>query len=649
MPTSATSMLGELLDQRYRIIQTLDCDCCSQAYLAEDSSKQSFSQCIIKCFRPADTDSATLATARELFFAEAPKLKQLGLQSDRCPNVLSFFEQDKEFFIVEEVIPGTALSNEIQSDQCFSDSEVTELLHEILITLKFIHAFQIVHGDLNPKNLIRRQSDRKIILVNFVMLRGICTPHLHSQNSTDPKTRSKPIVGTPSYIPPEQTEGQLTPSGDIYALGLTAIQLLTSLHPSQLNYNNITNALDWQVHASVSSDLSKILDRMVNHNQEERYQSAQEVLNDLYILDPNLAPTHVRLFGMKGDSKRKTLPLIVGGTAAAALIAGGAFYLTQSFSNDPAPTPTTVATETAPPALPFAPLKIKSTLTGHDGWVRAVAFSANGHTVVSGSYDKTLRLWDTKGGKAFLTLTEQSANVTGVNAIATSRDGNTFASAGTDKTIQLWNFRNGRPLNKLSGHTGPIYSLAFDATNKLLVSASADKTIKLWDWRAGKLIRTFSGHTGLVLSVAISPDGKAIASGSADKTIKIWDAATGKEIRTLKGHKSQVRAVAFSPDGKLIASTSQDLTVKLWDATTGNEIRSLTGHTSTILTLAFSPDGQIIATGGSDKTIKIWDVRTGKLLQTLTGHTLPVLSLAFSPKDRTLISGSTDKTIKVWK
>jgi WD40 repeat protein len=647
MATTSTSMLGQLLDQRYRIIQTLDCDCCSQAYLAEDSSKQSFSQCIIKCFRPADTDGATLSIARELFFAEAPKLKQLGLQSDRCPNILSFFEHDLAFFLVEEVIAGKAISNEIQSDQCFSEADVTDLLHEILITLKFIHAFQIIHGDLNPKNLIRRQSDLKIVLVNFVMLRGVCTPVMPPQFK-DGRSRPKTLVGTPSYIPPEQTEGHLTPSGDIYALGLTAIQLLTSLHPSQLNYNNITNTLDWQVHANVSSDLGRILDRMIHPIQAERYQLAEEVLNDLYVLDPNLAPTHIKLFGMKGDSKRKKLPLILGGVAAAAIAAGGLFYLRQN-STDPNPATPPVATETSAPALQFTPLKIKSTLTGHDSWVRAVAFASNGHTVVSGSYDKTLRLWDTKGGRAFLTLAEKPANVSGVNAIATTKDGNAFASAGTDKTIQLWNFRNGRTLGRLSGHTEQIYSLAFDPTSKLLASASADKTIKVWDWRVGKLIRTLTGHTGQVFAVAISPDGKAIASASADKTVRIWEASSGKEIHTIKGHKGQVRVVAFSPDSKLIASAGQDMTVKLWDVATGNEVRTLTGHTSTVMTLAYSPDGQILATAGSDKTIKLWEVRTGKLLQTLTGHTQPVLSLAFSPKDRTLVSGSIDKSLKIWK
>jgi WD40 repeat protein len=648
MATTSTSMLGQLLDQRYRIIQTLDCDGCSQAYLAEDSSKQSFSQCIIKCFRPADTDGATLSIARELFFAEAPKLKQLGLQSDRCPNVLSFFEHELAFFLVEEVISGNAIGNEIQSDQCFSEPDVTELLHEILITLKFIHAFQIVHGDINPKNLIRRQSDRKIVLVNFVMLRGIAAPNMLPR-ANEPKTRSKPLVGTPSYIPPEQTEGLLTPSGDIYALGLTAIQLLTSLHPSQLNYNKVSNTLDWQVHANVSSDLGRVLDRMVNHNQQERYQSAQEVLNDLYVLDPSLAPTHVRFFGMKGDSNRKTLPLVAGGLGIATIVGGGAFWIAKSFTDPPVPSPTAVATETSAPTLQFAPLKIKSTFTGHQGWVRAVAFSSNGHTVVSGSYDKTLRLWDTKGGKAFMTLNAQSAKVPGVNAIATTQDGNAFASGGTDKTIQLWNFRNGRSLGKLSGHTEQVFGLAFNPSGKVLASASADKTIKVWDWQIGKLTRTLSGHTGQVFAVAFSPDGKAIASGSADKTIKLWDAVTGKEIRTLKGHKGQIRAVAFSPDGKLMVSTGQDMTVKLWDVATGNEVRSITGHTSTVLALAFSADGQLLATGSSDKTIKLWDVRTGKSLQTLTGHTQPVLSLAFSPKDRTIVSSSIDKTVKIWK
>ncbi|WP_271254809.1 NACHT and WD repeat domain-containing protein [Pseudanabaena sp. Chao 1811] len=278
-------------------------------------------------------------------------------------------------------------------------------------------------------------------------------------------------------------------------------------------------------------------------------------------------------------------------------------------------------------------------LEGHRSGVRSVAFSPDGKTIASGSYDKSIKLWNLEG-KELSTLTGHS---NWVRSVAFSPDGKTIASGSYDKSIKLWNLE-GKELRTLMGHSNGVLSVAFSPDGKTIVSGSSDNSIKLWNLE-GKELRTLTGHSNVVRSVAFSPDGKTIASGSYDKSIKLWN-LEGKELRTLTGHSNVIRSVAFSPDGKTIASGSSDNSIKLWNLE-GKELRTLTGHSNGVLSVAFSPDGKTIASGSSDNSIKLWNLE-GKELRTFMGHSNGVWSIAFSPDGKTIVSGSSDKSIKLW-
>jgi len=285
------------------------------------------------------------------------------------------------------------------------------------------------------------------------------------------------------------------------------------------------------------------------------------------------------------------------------------------------------------------------TLTGHQYVVYSVALSSNGKILVSGSGDATIKVWDLATGKELRTLT---GHQDWVRSVALSSDGKTLVSGGNDNTIKVWDLATGKELRTLTGHQDGVRSVALSSDGKTLVSGSYDKTIKVWDLAIEGEPRPLTGHQSAVISVALSSDGKTLVSGSDDKTIKVWDLATGGEPRTLTGHQSAVISVALSSDGKTLVSGSDDKTIKVWDLATGGELRTFTDYQDGVRSVALSSDGKTLVSGSYDKTIKVWDLATGKELRTLNGHQDAVWSVALSSDGKTLVSGSADKTIKVW-
>jgi WD40 repeat protein len=307
------------------------------------------------------------------------------------------------------------------------------------------------------------------------------------------------------------------------------------------------------------------------------------------------------------------------------------------------------------------------TLRGHSDRVISVVFSPDGHTLVTASADRTIRLWDVsdrdRPRPLGLPLTGHTDRV---NSVAFSPDGHTLVTASTDRTIRLWDVSDRdrpRPLGlPLTGHTDRVNSVAFSPDGHTFAAASADQT-ELWDVsdrdRPRPLGSPLTGHTDRVNSVAFSPDGHTLVTASTDRTIRLWDVSDRDRPRPLglplTGHTDTVNSVAFSPDGHTFAAASADQT-ELWDVSDRDRPRPLgsplTGHTDTVNSVAFSPDGHTFAAASADQTVRLWDVsdrdRPRPLGPPLTGHTGAVNGMAFAPEGRSLVTVSSDQTVILW-
>ena len=272
---------GVRLGGRYKILGYLGGGGFGQTYLAQDDHLPGQPRCVVKHLKPTLTDAVSLETAKRLFETEAQVLYRLN-GYNQIPRLLAHFEENQEFYLVQEFIEGNNLGQELVPGRRLNESETIALLLDILEVLTYIHHHNVIHRDLKPSNLIRRRRDGKIVLIDFGAVKQLTTQIIHTHSHT---TRTI-AIGSPGYMPSEQMAGKPRFCSDLYAVGMIAIQALTGLHPKSLPEDARTSEIIWRDRAEVSSQLGNILDRMVCYDFRERYPSAQEVLVDLNPLAP---------------------------------------------------------------------------------------------------------------------------------------------------------------------------------------------------------------------------------------------------------------------------------------------------------------------------------------------------------------------------
>lgn len=268
-------MIGQTLDGRYRVVHSLGYGGFGQTYVAEDTRRPGNPACVVKVLQPASSDPEFLKVARRLFRSEADTLEKLG-HHDQIPRLLAFFEQDQDFYLVQELVEGSPLMNELVTGERWSESRVRSLLSEVLEILVFIHDQGVIHRDIKPDNIIRRQTDQKLVLVDFGSVKQVRNQALVTDNLTSITV----VVGTPGYMASEQSQGKPRASSDLYSLGVIGIQAVTGIVPAQFR-EDIDGELIWIDQAAVSDDFAQFLSKMVRPYFKLRYQTATEALQAL--------------------------------------------------------------------------------------------------------------------------------------------------------------------------------------------------------------------------------------------------------------------------------------------------------------------------------------------------------------------------------
>jgi WD40 repeat protein/serine/threonine protein kinase len=493
------------------------------------------------------------------------------------------------------------------------------------------------------------------------------------------QTRTGAIVGTPSYMAPEQAGGQnkqVGPATDVYALGALFYEMLTGGPP--FRGETAFDTLDQvrrrdpvpprQLQPRVPRDLETICLKCLRKDPARRYSSAADLAADLERW-LNGRPVQARPVSSVSRcwSWCRRNPAVAGLLAALFLVlAGGLAGVTWKWHEADEQSRLALAESAAKDAALADAQKnlyLHTLALAQREWLATNVGRAD---ELLDACPTGLRRWEWHYLKRLchtplLTLRGHS---TWVTSGVYSSDGKMFASGGADGAAKLWDAATGREIRTFrrpvpvpvgtKPRRAPIYipydnCVALSPDGKRLASTCSDRTVAVWNVATGVETVTLKGHTNAVNCVAFSPDGEHLASASADKTLKIWSLATGATERTFSGHAGPVYAVAYSPKGRRLASASRDRTVRIWNSATGEEIGRMTGHHGgPVMGVAFNNTGRLVASTSSDRTVLVWNAASGKLVLSLAGNTDEVRSVAFSPDGKRLAAASMDKTVRIW-
>lgn len=632
--------------------------------------------------------SGTHASAEDIdrFQAEAKAVAEL--QHQNIVQIYDWGERDGHPYFALEFVDGGTLQARING-QPMAARAAAELVEKLARGMAFAHGHGILHRDLKPANvLVTKDGTPKI--TDFGLAKKL--------GDDSGRTGTGAILGTPSYMAPEQAEGkkEIGPAADIYSLGAILYDALTGRPPfcgesvldtlSQVKHDDPVPPSRLQ--PRVPRDLEIICLKCLQKEPGKRYSTADELADDLHRFLHN-EPIKARAVSMlervlKWARRRPAVAALLA-LLAITLVGGflGFFTLWRLAEG---------ARGDAERARKFAEeeREVARKAEKEADAARATAqerLDETKRTLYASQMKLALEAWNEAKDKRLRELLAAQdpkvhggadlrgfewfflwnllrsdrlalkAHTVALRAVAFRPPaGQQLATASGNGSIILWDVGPRAPEVKatqnyriFTGHSAGVRGLAFSSDGSVLVSGGEDGRVVVWDpERPEKPLATFAGHAHAVTCVAVSPDGKRLASGSEDRTIKIWDRDTGKEIATLRGHLYAVQDLVFSKDSSRLASAGLDHTVRVWDVAQGKEVFFPLEHRHWVTSLAYSLDGRRLVSASYDRVVKLWDADTGNLEHELEMPASPVRKVAFSPDHQRLAAACYDQSVAVW-
>jgi WD40 repeat protein len=573
------------------------------------------------------------------FTSEAKAIARL-----RHPNIVAVYEvgehDGKPYFSLEFCDGGSL--DRMLAGRPLSPMKAATLVQTLAQAMQAAHEAHVVHRDLKPANVLLAacglagpSSDFTPKITDFGLAKKL---------DEAGQTTTGAIMGTASYMAPEQAEGKKSvgPAADVYALGAILYECLTGRPPfrAATAFDTIMQVLSEepvpprQLNMKVPLDLETVTLKCLEKEPLHRYETALTLADDLGRFLAG-KPVQARPIGAveRGWRWARRNPVVASlGTAVAMVLLVGTVvaWLLASWALGEKGR----AQEKASEAL----IRTKQADDQRDraeGLLYASKLAQAQRMWQDGKITEALGLldgcqWNLRGWEHRHLWTLIYSNQVRLQEAPVS-----------SMTSVAYSFRGG-PVSSVT-------SVAYSPDGKFIVSGDADGKLKVWDVEKGKQVLSFKGHADQVDSVAYSPDGKRIVSSGAEKTLRVWDAQTGQAVHSLKGHNVSVKRVAYSADGKRIISGSGEFDpktgkgygeVKVWDAQTGQELFFMKGHTRPVASLACSPDDKHIVSGSSDGTVKVWDAQTGREVYSLEKHSDRVSCVAYSPDGKYIVSTS---------
>jgi WD40 repeat protein/serine/threonine protein kinase len=644
------------------------------------------------------------------------------------PHIVQIYdigEADGIPYCALEYVADGSLGQQLHGDPQPIEPTVA-LIETLARTMHFAHQHGIVHRDLKPANiLLQRESEIRnlkseinpksqysepnaiglgaadfALVADFDFRISDFTPkvtdfglakRLDERTAIGGGTLSGEIVGTPSYMAPEQAAGKtcrIGPATDIYALGAILYEMLTGRPPFKgaTPVDTVVQVLHEEpvrpssLRPSLPRDLETICLKCLRKEPGRRYGSAEALAEDLRRFQTG-KPIRARRVSAperawKWARRRPLIAALVCGMVLSVVLGfAGVTWQWQEASQardiaraeerdkeqqrlqaEAARAEAVIERQRAQVALYFS-RTVQSQLQFRVNNLPGAVASLNKCVPTDGQDDRRGWEWYYLFGlfhADLLTLSIDPPAVGGSAAFDPS--GKTIACAfggfpHNDRThsgeVRIWDAATGALRRRITV-PGTVHRLAFRPDGARIALAATDGTVRLWDTATGaELLRvTVSGER--IQAIAFSPNGQRIALAGWDGTVTVCETANGAVVCTFRGHTARVDSVAFHPNGKQIASGDAAHSIQLWDADTGTLERKLVGHKYAVYGLAFSPDGKVLASGSSNGNLRIWDLESGRAIQSLTPNAGTVLGTSFSPDGRYIAYCGGDGTVRVW-